>query len=79
MKLRYFLMRAYLFEVLTIFMKNVNLHVTGYLALRKKCPYSKSFWSAFFPHFSVFGLNMERYSARIRKNAGKMREKCGPE
>ena len=27
-------------------------------ALRKKCPYSELFWSAFFSHFPTFGLNM---------------------
>ena len=25
--------------------------------LRKKCPYSELFWSAFFPHLPAFGLN----------------------
>ena len=30
-------------------------------ALRKKCPYSELFWSAFFPNFPAFGLNTERY------------------
>ena len=34
------------------------------MTLRKKCPYSKLFWSAFFPHFPAFGLNTERYSPR---------------
>ena len=28
-------------------------------SLRKKCPYSELFWSAFFPHFPAFGLNTE--------------------
>ena len=32
-----------------------------YYALRKKCPYSELFWSAFFPNFPAFGLNTERY------------------
>ena len=30
--------------------------------LRKKCPSSELFWSAFLPHFPAFGLNTERYS-----------------
>ena len=29
--------------------------------LRKICPYSELFWSAFFPHFPEFGRNTERY------------------
>ena len=29
-------------------------------SLRKKCPYSELFWSAFFPHFHSFRLNTER-------------------
>ena len=34
----------------------------------KKSPYSELFWSAFFPHFSAFGLNTERYG-EIRRDA----------
>ena len=30
-------------------------------SLRKKCPFSELFRSAFFPHFPAFGMNMERY------------------
>ena len=47
------------------------------LPLRKKCPYSDLFWSAFFAHFTASG----RYgvSLRIQSEYGKMREKCGPE
>ena len=75
MKLRYFLMRAYLFEVLTIFMKNVNLHVTGYLALRKKCP----FRSHSGPHSSRIFPYSDRIWRDIQPEYGKMREKCGPE
>ena len=30
------------------------------VSLRKKCPYSESLWSAFFPHFPAFGLNTEK-------------------
>ena len=57
------------------------------LTLRKKCPYSELFWSAFFPHFPAFGLNTERYgvigsispySVRTRENAGKMRTRITP-
>ena len=48
-----------------------------WLTLRKKCPYSESFWSAFFPDFSAFGLNTERhgispYSVQMQENVGKM-------
>ena len=48
--------------------------------LRKKCPYSEVFWSAFLLHFPAFGLNSEisPYSARMRKNAGKMRTRVTP-
>ena len=51
------------------------------LYLRKKCLYSELFWSAFFRHVSVFGLNMKRYyvSLLIQCKCGKMREKCGAE
>ena len=43
--------------------------------LRKKCPYSELFWSAFSPHFAAFGLNTERYGVclRIQSKCGKMR------
>ena len=34
--------------------------------LRKKCSYSELFWSAFFLHFPVFGLNTKRYSISLR-------------
>ena len=49
-------------------------------ALRKKCPYLELFWSVFFPHFPVFGLNAERYShsVQIRENAGKMWTRITP-
>ena len=46
-----------------------------WLSLRKKCPYSELFWSA----FPAFGLKTERYSLGIQSECGKMREKCGPE
>ena len=36
------------------------------IALRKKCPYSELFWSAFLPHFPAFGLNTERYGVSLR-------------
>ena len=42
------------------------------LPLRKKCPCSELFWSAFFPHFLAFGLNTERYGV-----FGPNAEKCG--
>ena len=42
------------------------------LTLHKKCPCSDLFWSTFFPHFPVFGLNMERYGV-FSQNGGK----CG--
>ena len=50
--------------------KMLNLMI---LTLRKKCPYSKLFWSAFSPHFPAFGLNAERYrlSLRIQSECGK--------
>ena len=46
-----------------------------WLSLRKKCPYSELFWSA----FPACGLKTERYSLGIQSECGKMREKCGPE
>ena len=45
-------------EILFINEKNVSWRKQS---LRKKCPYSELFWSAFFPHFPTFGLNTERY------------------
>ena len=50
------------------------------LLLPKKSLYSELLWSAFFPHFPAFGLNMERYgvSFRIWENAGKMRTRITP-
>ena len=46
-------------------------------SLRKKCPHSKLFWSA----FSAFGLNTERYcvSPRIQSVCGKMRTRVTPD
>ena len=46
--------------------------------LRKKCPYSELFWSAFFPHLPAFGLNTQRqcvscYLSVFSPNTGK----CG--
>ena len=38
------------------------------LTLRKKCPYSELFCSAFFPHFSAFGLNTGKMRTRITPN-----------
>ena len=47
-----------------------SLHTV--FSLRKKCLYSELFWSAFFPHFSAFGLNI---SLRIQSEWGKIRKK----
>ena len=51
-----------------------------YNTLHKECPYSELFWFTFFPHFTSFGLNTERYFVylRIQSECGKMQEKCGP-
>ena len=50
-------------------------------SLRKNCPYSELFWSAFSLHFYAFGLSTEGYfaSLHIQSECGKMQEKCGPE
>ena len=48
----------------------VNKHLTQTFTLGKKCPYSESFWSAFFPHFPAFGLNTERCGV-FSPNSGK--------
>ena len=42
--------------------------------MRKRCPYSELFWSAFFPYFPAFGLNTEKYGAVFSPNAGKCRK-----
>ena len=57
-----------------------NSELLAGLTLRKKRPYSKLFWSGFFPHFSVFGLNrgISPYSVQMRKIAGKMRTRITP-
>ena len=34
--------------------------------MRKKCPYSELFWSAFLSHFAAFGVNTERYSVSLK-------------
>ena len=46
-------------------------------SLRKKCPYSELFWSAFSPH-SDWMLRISQYSVRMRENAGKMRTGITP-
>ena len=43
-----------------------SLHTV--FSLRKKCLYSELFWSAFFPHFSAFGLNIRKIRTRITPN-----------
>ena len=54
------------------------------LSLRKKCPYSKLFWSAFSPLFSriqtKYGaiLRMSPYSVRMQENGEKMRTRIIP-
>ena len=45
--------------------------------LRKNCPYSELFWSAFCPHFPIL-LRISPYSVRMRENAGKMRTRITP-
>ena len=59
---------------------HVKLSRNSKVVMRKKCPYSKLFWSAFFPHFPVFGLNTERYevSLRIQSKCGKMETRITP-
>ena len=41
--------------------------------LRKKSPYWELFWSAFFPHFSAFGLN----TGKCGKNADQNNSEYG--
>ena len=45
-----------------------------YITLRKKCPYSELFWSAFSRIRTEYGVSL-----RIQSECGKMRKKCGPE
>ena len=42
-----------------------------YLPLGEKCPYSKSFWSVFYPIWTEYGqiLHISPYSVRMRENA----------
>ena len=37
-------------------------------ALRKKSPYSELFWSAFFPDFPAFGVNMGKSGKNANQN-----------
>ena len=52
---------------------NINNVKVGYscLALRKKCPCSELFWSAFFPHFPAFGVNTRKYGKNKDQNNSK--------
>ena len=53
---------------------NNQLFVPSYTEeLRKQCPYSELFCSAFFPHYPAFGLRISPHSVWIPENAGKMR------
>ena len=54
---------------------HVKLSRNSKVVMHKKCPYSKLFWSTFFPHIPAFGLNTERYevSLRIQSECGNIR------
>ena len=59
------------FQDIRIYFETKRMHL---VLLRKKCPYSELFWSAFFSHFPAFGVNTERYYFSVfSPNAGK----CG--
>ena len=45
----------------------------GNYSLRKKCPYSELFWSAFFRHFPLFSPNV----GKCRKNADQNKSEYG--
>ena len=49
-------------------------------SLRKKCPYSELFWSAFFSAFSCIRTeySISPYSVRMPENTGKMRTRITP-
>ena len=47
-------------------------------SLRKKCPYSELFWSAFFPHCPTFGLNTVTVFGPNVAKGGKMRTRITP-
>ena len=59
------------YTLLDTFTALISSFVYNQYALRKKCPYSELFWSAFFPHFPPFDLNTEL--SVFSPNAGK----CG--
>ena len=73
----------WILDSILLLVRQLSLFVTGYYwySLRKKCPYSELFWTAFFPRFKAIGLNTDRYSVsvRIQSKCGEMQEKCGPE
>ena len=53
-----------------LFVRNVKLNLESLLwTLRKKCPYSELFWSAFFPHFPAFRLTTEWYIVFLRNQS----------
>ena len=58
---------------------NINNVKVGYscLALRKKCPCSELFWSAFFPHFLAFRLNTLSVFSPMRENADQNNSEYG--
>ena len=53
------------------------IHVKFQLPLRKKCPYSELFWSAFFPHFLAFRLNTLSVFSPMRENADQNNSEYG--
>ena len=83
---------------LNLLQKWVALHCllyfkTSAITLRKKCPYSELFWSAFFPHSAwiwrdtkyirirtLYGeiQSISLYSVRMRENARKIRTRITP-
>ena len=46
------------------------------LTLRKKCPHSELFWSAFFQHYPLLCISPNL--VRMRENAGMMRTRITP-
>ena len=67
-------------ETLSLFALIVCLLGNQWHVLRKNCPYSELFSSAFFPHFPVFGLKTERHvlSLHIQSECRKMQTRITP-
>ena len=66
-------------KVIQFFIEGRVLHVEVKQSLRKKCPYSELFWSAFSRIWTEYReiLYISPYSLQIRENADQNNSECG--